>query len=256
MAWIKKKNKIKSPPQTLKEKYGFPLLKAVNPSNVSKIPKIISSNVMEKILHNYIFKKISVMEEFRKVSVNENYEISNYGNLRRQKATGDYFNLKGSIQKTNGYKFANITNPTTKKRQQHYIHNLVLTAFKGDRPKRTETSGKFVCDHFNRCKTDNRIGNLRWVTERENLRNTDRFHSDVAEMDPIKRRNILAKRRRDNPEGVMRRRKGQTGYIKQLEEKKYWVVCRINNKRYKKTVNGSFKDAEDYAIFMNRFYRK
>jgi len=211
---------------------------------------------MGKMLEYYIQKKFSIMEEWKKVAMNDSYEISNYGRLRRKKTDGDYFYLKCSPQTTSGYRFANIIDTKTKKRKHTYIHNLVLTAFKGERPEQTETSGKYVCDHFNRDKIDNRVENLRWVTETENLRNTHLFHSDIAETDPKKRTRILAKKRRDNPDAVKKRRKPGQGYIKQIGENKYWVICRIDGKKYKKTVNGTYNDAEDYAKFMNRFYRK
>ena len=194
------------------------------------------------------------MEQWKKVAINEKYEVSNYGNVRREKVDGTHFYLKGSIQRTNGYKYANMIDLTTKKRKQAYIHNLVLTAFVGNRPEQTAESGRYVCDHINRCKTDNRVENLRWVTEKENLRNTANYHTEIAETDPKKRRSILAKKRRKNPEATRKRRK--CGYIKQIDENKFWVICRIDGNKYKKTVRGEYKDAEDYAKFMNRFYRK
>jgi len=207
---------------------------------------------MEKILHNYIQKKIRVMEVYKKVKQNENYEISNYGNIRRKKLDGDWYYLKGSIQKTNGYKYANITNLSTKKRKMLYIHNLVLEAFKGARPKQTEKSGRWVCDHQNRNKLDNRINNLDWVTELENLRNTPHYNTEIATNDPKERRKALVKWRKDNPDRVLKRNK--CGHLKQLGENKWWCIVQIKGKKYKKMVYGDKEKATKYCKFMKEYY--
>jgi len=215
---------------------------------------------MKKIKQCYILKKNrslkNIMTElWRTVNFNNNYEVSNIGNLRRKKADGDYFVLKGSIQKTSGYKYANITNPLTKKRKLCYIHNLVLTAFVGERPERTETSGRWVCDHKNRCKTDNRVSNLRWVTELVNLRNTCNYNTEIATTDKKERKRALYQWRKKHPDRVKKRRKMGTGNIVKICDNKYFCCITINGKKYKKTVNGSFEKAEEYCKFMNEFYK-
>ncbi len=48
-----------------------------------------------------------------------------------------------------------------------YVHRLVLWAFEGH-PKGRQ------CDHINRVRDDNRLENLRWVTRKENMKNTIR----------------------------------------------------------------------------------
>ncbi len=209
---------------------------------------------MEKILHNYIQKKISQMskELWKKVNKNNHYEISNYGNIRRKKLNDEWFYLKGSIQKTNGYKYANINDLTTKKRKMMYIHNLVLEAFVGERPEQTAESGRYVCDHINRNKTDNRVDNLRWLTERENLRNTPHYNTEIATNDPKERRKALNKWRKKNPDRVMKRSK--CGHVKQIGENKYWCIIRIKGKKYKKTVHGDREKAEKYCKFMKEYY--
>lgn len=42
------------------------------------------------------------------------------------------------------------------------VHSLVLATFGSPRPK------GYVCDHINAIKTDNRVENLRWLTDIEN----------------------------------------------------------------------------------------
>ncbi len=197
------------------------------------------------------------MEElWKKINWNKSYEISNYGNLRRLKADGEFFMLKGSIQKTSGYKYANLTNPSTKKRKMYYIHNLVLTEFIGERPERTEKSGRYVCDHVNRCKEDNRVSNLRWVTERVNLQNTSNYNTEIATTDVKERRKLLREWRKKHPDRVKKRRKMGEGNITKIADNKYWCIVCIKGKKYKKTVKGDYKKAEDYCRFMNEYYRK
>ena len=54
-----------------------------------------------------------------------------------------------------------------RKRKATYVHTLVAEAFIGDRPK------GLVIDHINRNYLDNRACNLRYVTQSENLENSD-----------------------------------------------------------------------------------
>jgi hypothetical protein len=191
-------------------------------------------------------------ELWKKVKQNENYWISNYGNIRRKKLNGEWYNLKGSIQKTNGYKYANITDISTKKRKMLYLHNLVLEAFKGQRPEQTNTSGRWVCDHKNRNKLDNRVDNLDWVTELENLRNTPHYNTEIATTDPKERRKELRKWRKKNPDRVIKRSK--CGHIKQMDENKFWCIVGIKGKKYKKMVYGDKEKAEKYCKFMKEYY--
>lgn len=192
------------------------------------------------------------MEFWRQIKQNEKYSISNFGNIKRQKMDGSWYYLKGSLQKTNGYKYANIIDLSTKKRKMMYIHNLVLQAFKGDRPQRTATSGRFVCDHTNRNKLDNRIDNLNWVTELENLRNTDSYNTEIATTDPKERKRQLRYWRIKNPDRVKKRSK--CGCCKKIGENKYWCVIQIKGKRYKKTVHGDLEKAKKYCEFMKEYY--
>ena len=53
-----------------------------------------------------------------------------------------------------------------KKHRMCHIHTIVADTFFGERPK------ELVIDHINRNRQDNRIENLRYVTQRENSNNS------------------------------------------------------------------------------------
>jgi hypothetical protein len=122
------------------------------------------------------------MEEYKNVF--DNYEISNFGNLRKKLITGKYKNVKGSILKTGGgYKYLQIIREG--KRINKLFHHLVAHAFLGVRPE------KLVIDHIDRNPLNNNLINLRYVTQKENTRNCDRYKNEIEEEDPIKRKKLV-----------------------------------------------------------------
>jgi len=92
------------------------------------------------------------------------YEVSNTGEVRtlNWKRTGETRNLAGILLKI-GYKAVTLHNNGQK---TTYIHHLVANAFI------PREEGKDYIDHINRDKTDNRVENLRRVTNGQNIRNT------------------------------------------------------------------------------------
>lgn len=66
-----------------------------------------------------------------------------------------------------GYKMAALTYPG-RKRRYAYVHDLVLEAFIGPKPKGME------CCHGNGVRSDNRIENLRYGTRSENAQDRKR----------------------------------------------------------------------------------
>ncbi len=95
------------------------------------------------------------------------YQVSNIGNVRSMHYLG-----KNMTTKDNGVKKLKlITNSSgyhvvTLKGKQQFVHRLVAAAFI---PNANE---KPCVDHINTITTDNRVENLRWVTQKENLLNS------------------------------------------------------------------------------------
>jgi len=87
------------------------------------------------------------------------YEISNKGNVR-SKLT----NKICSQHIRNGYKATSIYNPNLKKSKTCNIHRLVaLTFINNDNPK-------YIVNHINGNKLDNKVKNLEWVSYKGNYK--------------------------------------------------------------------------------------
>jgi hypothetical protein len=163
------------------------------------------------------------MEEYKKCF--EDYEISNLGNLRKKLKDGNYKEIKGSILNTGGgYKYFQIKR--NGKRINKLFHHLVAEQFIGQRPN------NLVIDHIDRNPLNNNINNLRYITQKENTHNTDKYRSDIIEKDENKRANILERERYWKKNGERKRReKGTGGIIKRTDTKKdVWVVQLTKNK--------------------------
>lgn len=87
------------------------------------------------------------------------YEISNLGRVKSLKGVRI---LKNSTQKV-GYETVGLRKNNQTK--VFYIHRLVAEAYIPN------IENKPFIDHINRDKTDNRVENLRWVTQKENINN-------------------------------------------------------------------------------------
>jgi hypothetical protein len=100
-----------------------------------------------------------MVEEFRVIKGFQNYEISNFGNVKNNK-TGRI--LKPGIN-SHGYK--NVTLYIDGKYFHKKIHKLVAEHFIEN------PHNKNNVDHINNNKLDNNVINLRWATSKENNMN-------------------------------------------------------------------------------------
>lgn len=110
----------------------------------------------------------------------EKYQISNLGNCRKKIKNG-YQNLKGSVN-NRGYLYIQLIR--NGKRLNLLFHQYVAKLFIGDRPN------NMVIDHIDRNKLNNQVYNLRYVTQKENCQNTDRYIHEIKEQD-LKKRSVL-----------------------------------------------------------------
>ena len=116
------------------------------------------------------------MEEYKKCF--EDYEISNFGNLRRKLNNGEYKNIKGSIM-NKGYRYIQLIR--NGKRKNLLFHHLVACIFIGERPE------KFDIDHIDRNKLNNNVLNLRYISHKDNCKNTDRYIDLIPESEDRKK---------------------------------------------------------------------
>jgi hypothetical protein len=115
----------------------------------------------------------SGIEEWRPVPGFPGYEVSTEGRIRsylRLSTPGGEPRLLKQQLASNGYLSVILAGPGNyRSKKKFVVHRIVLSAF--DRaPKDGEEA-----DHLNGDRSDNRLGNLQWVTRRENhLRRTKR----------------------------------------------------------------------------------
>lgn len=123
------------------------------------------------------------MEEWRCVKDFPHYLVSSFGRVKslpRDSKGVVKYRIAEKILKTiinnHGYKWVNLYNGT--KRKSCYVHRLVAEAFIPN------PENKPNIDHINTDTLDNRVENLRWVTQKENLHNPI---SATRRMDAVRR---------------------------------------------------------------------
>ena len=104
-------------------------------------------------------------EEWRTIARAPDYEVSNFGRIRRRTAGHVTFAgriLKSRKQKT-GYLLIGLS-PVPGQRSFFLVHRLVAEAFLGPPPTRVHETA-----HWNNQRDDNHASNLRWATRTENF---------------------------------------------------------------------------------------
>jgi hypothetical protein len=123
------------------------------------------------------------MEVWKKIEGFENYEVSNYGNVKRLDSlvyqSGKIFKYKGRILKQENvkeYKRVSLSKGKIIKRFQ--VHRLVSLCFIQN------TDNKPCVNHINGIKSDNRSVNLEWVSYSENEKHSYDF---LNKINPIRK---------------------------------------------------------------------
>ena len=127
---------------------------------------------------NYSYEEVLELtkqgiEIWRRIVIDDivfDYEVSNLGrikslkdNLRGSKRVG-----YGGLNKNNGYMSKELRyadESGSKKRKAYFVHRLVAITFIPN------TFNKPCVDHIDTNKTNNRVDNLRWATQQENINN-------------------------------------------------------------------------------------
>ena len=99
------------------------------------------------------------MEEFKKIDDYDNYEVSNFGNVRNTNTN----RILKPRKKREGYYYVGLCKNCTT--TNFYIHRLVGYAFIPNPENLREI------DHINQDKANNSMSNLRWVSRSNNCRN-------------------------------------------------------------------------------------
>ena len=103
-------------------------------------------------------------ERWRSIDVAPDYEVSDYGRVRRAVSCRNY--KAGRILKPDRQDDGHMmmTLRVGKTSIKRFLHQLVLIAFVGPRP-----TAEYQGAHNNGNPGDNSLGNLRWATPLENL---------------------------------------------------------------------------------------
>lgn len=106
--------------------------------------------------------------EWKVYPKNPRYLVSDLGYVKNVDGK-----LAGSLQST-GY--FTVTDQTQTPPQYYRVNRMVLETFNP-----IKNSENMVADHINGIKTDNRLENLRWVTQRQNSLNRDENFAKMNE---------------------------------------------------------------------------
>lgn len=163
------------------------------------------------------------MEEFKNYI--ENYEVSNFGNVRRKMINGDYKIINGSIT-NRGYKYFQLIREG--KRINYLFHIIVAKLFIGERPE------NLVIDHIDRNKLNNNVINLRYITQKENSYNQDRVIEEFPMDTEDRKKKVIERYNEINRDKILEKKKQY--YYKNKDKNnsnKVLYICEICKKEYK-----------------------
>jgi hypothetical protein len=190
-------------------------------------------------------------EIWKSCEFDNRYKISNFGNIKRILANGSERILKPSIlNKGRTHPYYYIQLKKEGKRKNYLIHRLVCFAFcEGHSDKNN------ICDHIDRNTFNNHYTNLRWGSQKDNMKNTKIYRHDIPEENHLKIINKLHRK-------------------KTIDEKKYYcslcnIICQapkhleIHNLGYRHQLKKKFVDEtgiefnlKDYKKWRSKRYDK
>lgn len=140
---------------------------------------IISQIITKEITRGRRMLKINNMEIWKDIKNFDNYQVSNFGRVKRKSCAIVYKNgnlchykeklLKQDIVK--GYMRVTLSQSNIQKR--FLVHRLVAEYFI------IKVEGKNCVNHLNGIKTDNNLYNLEWCTYSENEKHSHRILNKI-----------------------------------------------------------------------------
>lgn len=94
------------------------------------------------------------------------YYVDEYGAMLRESKTGELIDMKSHIRVSGNHKRECVTLVKDGKPCVKSIHRLMMMVFNP-----VDNMDELQVDHINQDSTDNRLTNLRWVTDMENQYN-------------------------------------------------------------------------------------
>jgi hypothetical protein len=171
----------------------------------------------------------------------ETYEISNFGNVRRKLLNGEYKILKCSIL-NRGAKYKYFQTNREKKRINYLVHHLVAKLFIGNRPD------NLVIDHIDRNSLNNNVNNLRYITQKENCHNTDKYIEGIEGEGKERNKLICKKWREEHREEIRIKKKIYKEKNKEIlkqKNKEYYLKNRDSKLKYQREYKQKIKEQKN-----------
>ncbi len=116
-----------------------------------------------------ILDNIDNIDDWKEYPNNPKYEVSKQGLVRNK----DNKQLVGA-RNADGY--LGVTDTTQTPAKYYRIHRMVMETFNP-----MDNSDMYIVDHINGKRNDNRLENLRWITQRHNMEEKDKNYAKLNE---------------------------------------------------------------------------